>query len=137
MSSFMQPSPAAIGQPPFMAFRGPRISVEARLVLVEFAGRTIAKSTCALCVQEEEAEPAFFVPRGDVQTEFLRASTGPLIDTPLGGMREWAVIVGDTVAERAAWSLEAPATGASRLRARFTFDQAMMSSIAALPASLA
>lgn len=137
MSNFTQPSPVVAGQPSFMALRGLRISVEARLVRVEFAGEIIAKSTCALSVQDGDGAASYFFPRGDVQTGCVRAEASPLIETPLGGMRRWAVVVGDTVADGAAWSLEAPTAAASRLRGRFTFDQTAMASIAAVSASLA
>lgn len=117
------------------AATGPQVRVEPQLITIEFCGRLIAQSNCALRVGFVRGLPLYLLPRGDVRTEFLRDLGATRSCDVFGEARCWSIVVDDAVAEDAAW------TGAAleraidrRLIGRIAFDPAAVATASVGPA---
>lgn len=88
--------------------RPPRLAPTDSLVVVEFAGVTIAETTRAIRVLETSQPPAFYLPPDDVAMEYLASSTARTWCEWKGEAVYWTITVGDRVAQDAAWSYPRP-----------------------------
>lgn len=91
------------------------------MVRVALDGTVVAETTRAVRVLETSQPPAFYLPPDDVDRSLLRR-------TPGGTFCEWKgtasyadVVVGDRVAERAAWWYEDPTPAFAGLRGHVAF----------------
>jgi uncharacterized protein (DUF427 family) len=89
--------------------RPPRVEPCRRRVRAVFGGVTVADSTTALRVLETAGPPTVYVPAQDVQTGHLRPATGTSWCEWKGRAAYFDVVVGDRVAEHAAWTYPDPA----------------------------
>jgi uncharacterized protein (DUF427 family) len=86
-----------------------------------FAGETVADSTRALRVLETSHPPAYYLPRDDVRTDLLEPAVGTTFCEFKGEASYFAVVVGDRVARKAAWTYEDPAPGYEELAGMLCF----------------
>lgn len=77
-------------------------------VKVVFNGQVIADTRRALVLKETRLQPVYYLPREDVAMDFLRPGDHHTYCPFKGTANYWAVVVGDKVAENAAWSYEDP-----------------------------
>lgn len=75
-----------------------------RWVRVEFGGEIIADSKQVMLMHESTYELHYYFPIADVRTEFLTESTFDDTSKYKGKKQEWAVKVGDKVAENSAFT---------------------------------
>jgi uncharacterized protein (DUF427 family) len=88
--------------------RPPLLECSKRLIRVEFAGREIARSTRAWRVLETSHPPTFYIPREDVAFDaFVPVAASSLCEWK-GMASYYDVVVGERVAQRAAWTYDAP-----------------------------
>jgi len=91
--------------------RPPRVEPVARAVRVEFAGRVIAESICALRVIETSSPPAYYIPAADVALEYLQKINEPTFCEWKGNAQTWSIEIAQRVAYAAAWSYPHPEHG--------------------------
>jgi uncharacterized protein (DUF427 family) len=102
--------------------RPPRIEPATRNVRIEFEGVTIVSSPNAVRVLETAGAPTYYIPSKDIRMEHLRPSPGG------GTWCEWKgaatyfdVVVGEAVAERAAWTYPDPTPRFKQLLDHYSF----------------
>ena len=89
--------------------RPPRMERATRHVRIEFAGQVIAESDRAVRVLETAGAPTYYLPPEDVRLDLLRAVPGTTTYCEWKGTASYLdVVVGDRVAERAAWTYPEP-----------------------------
>ena len=101
--------------------RPPRLEPVPQRVRVEFAGMLLADSVRAWRVCETSSPPVYYIPREDVQTQYLESYEEPSFCEWKGVASYWTVRVGNQVAEKAAWSYETPDEGYEPLRNHLAF----------------
>jgi uncharacterized protein (DUF427 family) len=101
--------------------RPPRAERVAALVLVEFAGRVVARSRRALRVCETASPPAYYVPPGHVLTELLVPGPRRTLCEWKGVAHYWSLRVGERHAADAAWSYPEPDATYGVLAGHFAF----------------
>jgi uncharacterized protein (DUF427 family) len=88
--------------------RPSRLERSDHLVRIEFAGLEIARSARTGRVLETTHPPVFYVPRDDIAVDALRPADGSSLCEWKGRATYYDLIVGDRVAERAAWTYLEP-----------------------------
>lgn len=83
--------------------RPPRIEPSSRTVRIEFGGETVASSSNALRVLETASPPTIYVPIRDVRMELTRPREGHTFCEWKGQASYLDIVVGDLVAEAAAF----------------------------------
>jgi uncharacterized protein (DUF427 family) len=101
--------------------RPPRIEPSSRLVRVVYDGRTIAETTRALRVLETSHPPAYYIPPGDIQQQFLQRSVHQSYCEFKGAATYYTLETGQRVSENAAWSYHSPSTGYESLEDYIAF----------------
>ena len=101
--------------------RPPRLEPTALRLTVELGGVVIADSTSALRVVETSQAPAYYFPPGDVAVEHLGPSTHRTLCEWKGLASYRSVVVGDRVAEEAAWTYPDPVPGFAPLADHLAF----------------
>jgi uncharacterized protein (DUF427 family) len=101
--------------------RPPRVAPESRRVRVEVAGVIVAESARAVRVLETAGPPCWYLPTGDVRTDFLRSVADTTVCEWKGVASYYDIVVGDRVARRAAWAYHDPKPGYEALRDRVAF----------------
>jgi uncharacterized protein (DUF427 family) len=101
--------------------RPPRVEPVPHRVRVEFGGVVIADTTAALRVCETASPPCYYLPPGDVRTEYLESSPRSSFCEWKGIARYWTVRVADCTARDAAWSYPAPTEGFEAIRDHLAF----------------
>ena len=101
--------------------RPPRLEPVQQRVRVEFGGIVLADSTRAWRVCETSSPPVYYIPRADVQTQYLEPYEEPSFCEWKGVATYWNVRVGDRAAERVAWSYETPDEGYGPIQGHLAF----------------
>lgn len=102
--------------------RPPRIEQVDWRIRVVFAGETVVDSPTALRVLETSQAPAYYVPFQHVNDALLRPSAGRQTFCEWKGLADYAdIVVGDRVAERAAWSYAQPSASFVSLTGHWAF----------------
>ncbi|MFJ2060030.1 DUF427 domain-containing protein [Streptomyces sp. NPDC087908] len=101
--------------------RPPRLTADDRHVRVTVGPHVVADTYASLRVLETSHPPVFYLPRGDVHTELLRAGAGRSVCEWKGAATYWDVVVADIVVPRAAWSYEQPLAPYESLRGHLAF----------------
>ncbi len=121
------PDPVGPGQESVWDYpRPPRIEVSPRLVEVRLDGTVVARSNRAVKISETASPPTWYLPPEDVVRDHLRPGYGRSTCEWKGPATYWSVVVGDTVAENAAWSYEDPWEGFEGLRGHLSFYPAAL-----------
>jgi uncharacterized protein (DUF427 family) len=90
-------------------------------VRVTFAGRLIADSRNAFTLRETKYQPAFYIPREDIDMSLL-ARTAHATHCPYkGDAGYYSIRVGDSLAENAAWTYERPYPAVADIAGRLAF----------------
>lgn len=102
--------------------RPPVVVRSNRRVRIEHAGVLVADTKRALRVLETAGAPTWYVPADDVRTDLLRPSAGgDTICEWKGRARYLDLVVGGTVARRAAWTYEEPRPGYEAIAGHLAF----------------
>ncbi|MCE2389958.1 MAG: DUF427 domain-containing protein [Proteobacteria bacterium] len=101
--------------------RPPRVEPAGRPVRVEFAGRPIAESVRALRVCETAGPPCYYIPAGDVRTEYLHVGASESFCEWKGTARYWTLRHGSLESDDAAWSYPEPFEAFEALRDTYAF----------------
>lgn len=89
--------------------RPPAIEADDRLVTVAIEGVEIARTTRAMRVLETASPPTFYLPRSDVQSEYLQPASGTSFCEWKGEATYWSVVVPEhPPGLKVAWSYEQP-----------------------------
>lgn len=91
--------------------RPPRVEPSTRHVVVEFGGERIADTRAAVRVLETSHPPTWYLPPEDIRVELLRRTDRQSRCEFKGVAIYYDVVVGDRVAENAAWSYPDPSPG--------------------------
>ena len=89
--------------------RPPRLEPVEEALRVDFGGETIAETRSGFRVLETSHPPVYYFPPRDVRREFLIPAPGQSVCEFKGEACYWTVAVGQSRAERAAWSYPRPA----------------------------
>jgi uncharacterized protein (DUF427 family) len=84
--------------------RPPRLEATNKHITIRFGGKTIVDTTRAYRVLETSHPPAYYVPREDVAEDALRPAQGQSFCEWKGRAAYFDIVVGDKVAEGAAWT---------------------------------
>ncbi|WP_309070721.1 DUF427 domain-containing protein [Arthrobacter sp.] len=95
--------------------RPPRVETYPGVVVIEFGGREIARSSGALRVLETSHPPGFYLPAADFAPDSLRPVEGTTWCEFKGEATYYDVVAGSARAERAAWTYPNPTVGYERL----------------------
>ena len=102
--------------------RPPRLERVDWRVRVVLAGVTVVDAPSTLRVLETSQAPAYYVAFDHVADEYLRASSGRPTLCEWKGVASYAdIVVGDRVAERAAWSYADPTPPFAAIRGHWAF----------------
>ena len=86
--------------------RPPRVEASPRRVCVYFAGKPVADTRRATRVVETSHPPVYYIPRADVRSDYLWASTRRSFCEFKGVASYWVLRVDDKVSVDVAWSYE-------------------------------
>ncbi|UUP15724.1 DUF427 domain-containing protein [Nitratireductor thuwali] len=92
-----------------------------REVKVVFAGQTVARTHRALYLFETGLPTRYYIPPGDVRSEFLVPSQRTSICPYKGTASYWSLKVDDEAAENAVWAYENPLPECPRIKGHFCF----------------
>lgn len=101
--------------------RPPVVEKESREVLVIFENKIIARSTNALKVKETANPPTIFIPKEDINADYLKKTQGVSRCEWKGEAIYWDVQVDDKVAKKAAWCYPQPNKEYSKIKSYFAF----------------
>ena len=101
--------------------RPPRVEPTPRRVRVLIGGQLVADSRRSLRVLETSHPPTYYVPREDVRSDLLRASSHRTVCEYKGVASYWSVVVPDGLVQDAAWSYETPAAGYEQIAGHLAF----------------
>ena len=90
-------------------------------VLVRFRGKTVADTVNALTLREASLPPAQYIPRADINMEFLDANAHTTYCPHKGDASYFDVVDGDVRNRRAAWSYEHPHEAVAEISGRIAF----------------
>ncbi|MFO7549171.1 MAG: DUF427 domain-containing protein [Acidimicrobiia bacterium] len=107
-----RPLPAGPGQESVWEYPRPPVAVaDHRLVVVEFAGVEVARTSRAVRVLETSHPPGFYLPPDDVRLDLLFDEPGTSVCEWKGVARYHGIRAGGQIAHRAAWSYPEPRPG--------------------------
>ena len=101
--------------------RPPHVEAVSRRVSVHFAGKLVADTRRAIRVVETSHPPVYYIPRVDVQSDYLSARARRSFCEFKGVASYWILRVDDKVSVDAAWSYEDPASGYEAIRGYLAF----------------
>ena len=90
-------------------------------VEVKLAGQTIAKSDRAMRLDETGLPARYYIPRDDVRTDLLQATSQRSTCPYKGEASYWSVKLGDDVYENVVWSYVAPIPAAAGIEGLLCF----------------
>ena len=106
--------------------RPPRLEPWPERIRIEYGGTTIADTTAALRVLETSHPPTYYIPLADLRPGTLRAAGGGSICEWKGAAAYFDIVVGDTVATKAAWSYPHPTEAFAAIVNHYAFYCAAM-----------
>lgn len=84
------------------------VQFDRRVIVVEFAGETIADTTRALRVLETSHPPTYYLPIDDVRSDRMRRAVGASFCEWKGAAAYVDVVLGDRVARETGWYYPEP-----------------------------
>lgn len=116
------PTPPGPGQESVWRYPRPAILERtARHLKVVFAGKVVAETRRGLRVLETSHPPTYYFPLDDIASSYLRPAGGGSLCEWKGGASYLDVVVGDRVAEAAAWTYPQPTATFRRLANHIAF----------------
>jgi adenylate cyclase len=100
-----------------------RFEPAGRRVRVEFNGVPVAESSRAVVLHETRARPTIYIPPEDVRMDYFEQTPLRTYCPFKGNASHWALRVGGSVAENAAWSYDEPYPDAQPIRGYVSFYQ--------------
>jgi uncharacterized protein (DUF427 family) len=101
--------------------RPPRLELSSRSIRVNYAGQLIAQSSAAYRVLETSHPPSWYIPRADIQMDFLRATRKQSFCEWKGMATYWTVKVAGQMAADVAWSYETPNARFAAIKSHLAF----------------
>ena len=101
--------------------RPPRVEPAPKRLRVVFADETVADTTQGLRVLETSHPPAYYFPAEDVRMDLLQPSVGTTFCEFKGEASYFALVVGDRIARKAAWTYQSPSPGYEDLAGMLCF----------------
>lgn len=101
--------------------RPPKLASDNREILIIFANKIIARTTKAIRVLETGNPPAFYIPKTDINMDFLNKTPGVSRCEWKGEAIYWNVAVEDKLVERVAWSYPQPNQEFSKIKSHISF----------------
>lgn len=101
--------------------RPPKLELSSKHVRVLFQGAVVAESRRAFRVLETSHPPGWYIPAGDVRSEYLVRTAKTSFCEWKGQAAYWSVRVGRALAENAGWSYEAPSAPFAAIRGYVAF----------------
>ena len=101
--------------------RPPRLEPTNRLVEITFNGEVVARTTGAYRVLETSHPPTYYIPPGDVVSQFLERSSRASFCEWKGRARYHSLKVGDRRASDVAWSYPDPTPAFNAIRDYLAF----------------
>ncbi|HET8864500.1 MAG TPA: DUF427 domain-containing protein, partial [Gracilimonas sp.] len=101
--------------------RPPKLHTDSREILVIFANKIIARSTNTIRVLETASPPTFYIPKADINMDYLKKTTGETRCEWKGDAIYWNVEADDKIAKRAAWSYPQPKSEFSKIKGYLCF----------------
>jgi uncharacterized protein (DUF427 family) len=101
--------------------RPPRLELSSRSIRVSYAGQLIAQSSAGYRVLETSHPPSWYIPRADIQMEFLLATRKQSFCEWKGLASYWTVKAAAQTAENAAWSYETPNARFAAIKGHLAF----------------
>ncbi len=95
-------------------------------IQVVFGGETVADTTEAYRVLETSHPPGYYIPPTDIRLDLMREELRRSFCEWKGQARYWSVVVGDRVAQNAAWSYADPSPAFRPMKDYVSFYPAMM-----------
>jgi uncharacterized protein (DUF427 family) len=103
-------------------------------VVVTLAGHTVASSTNALTLQESTYDAVQYIPREDVDLSLLERSDNESYCPYKGDAGYFSIRAGETLAENAIWTYEAPYDAVAQIKDHVAFYPDRVDSIEVIPA---
>jgi uncharacterized protein (DUF427 family) len=97
------------------------ITPAAARVEVRVDGTVVADSDRATVLQETGLPPRYYLPRDDVRTELLHATSHASTCPFKGEASYWSLTIGDAVHENLVWSYERPISEAAEIAGLLCF----------------
>jgi len=107
--------------------RPPRLDADDREVTIHSESDLIARTRAAYRVLETAGPPTFYLPRDDVDMNFLEARAGRSRCEWKGEASYWNVVASGLRVNAAAWSYEDPFPGFEAIRGYVSFYPALLS----------
>ena len=101
--------------------RPPKLDLSSRHVRVLLAGQTIADTSNAFRVLETSHPPTWYIPRQDIQSEYLRPTAKGSHCEWKGQASYWSVQANGRLEENAAWSYEHPSPAFTAIEGHVAF----------------
>jgi uncharacterized protein (DUF427 family) len=102
-------------------------------VVVTLAGHTVASSTNALTLQESTYDAVQYIPREDVDLSLLERSDNESYCPYKGDAGYFSIRAGETLAENAIWTYEAPYDAVAQIKDHVAFYPDRVDSIEVIP----
>lgn len=96
--------------PGYGEYPGYTVDIEplGKSVRIEVSGEVIAKTDRAILVMESRHKPVFYIPRSDVNFDFLQENTETTYCPFKGAARYWNIRVRDVHKASAVWGYDTP-----------------------------
>lgn len=101
--------------------RPPRIEPDTRLVRVIAEGRTLAETRRAIRILETASPPTFYIPRDDVNMDWLEPARGASLCEWKGSASYWSARGAGDRPIQVAWSYETPFAEFASIRGHLSF----------------
>ena len=102
-------NPVGPGQESVWSYPRPAVAERSNChIIIEHAGRTIAKTTSAVRTIETSHPPSYYIPPTDIAPGVLRRTGGSSFCEWKGAAIYWDGLVGDLVLPRVGWSYPRP-----------------------------
>ncbi|MGV3516355.1 DUF427 domain-containing protein [Luteitalea sp.] len=101
--------------------RPPRIEHDRREVVVRVGDVEVARTRRACRVLETASPPTFYIPRADIDLDYLRPAPGASSCEWKGTARYWTVAVGSVTLDAVGWSYDDPRPAFEIIRGHLSF----------------
>lgn len=101
--------------------RPPKLVTDEREILIIFANKIIGRSMNAIRLLETASPPTFYIPKTDLNMDYLKKTTGESRCEWKGDAIYWNIEVDGEIAERAAWSYPQPKSEFSKIKGYLCF----------------
>lgn len=101
--------------------RPPAIDHDERLVIVKFNEEIIAESTRSIRILETSSPPGFYIPREDINFDFITEGTGSSVCEWKGEAVYWSLKIEENQFHNVGWSYPDPFSGFELIRSFLSF----------------